>query len=142
MITDGVSPERETEIRDVVGRVVRWAEGRADVMGLLLVGSCARGEARMDSDVDLVLLTADPARYDDGCPLGLGELVRTRAWGPMTEWRYATGSGLEVELGVGTAEWARTEPVDEGTRRVVRGGARPLYDPRGVLAALIGSCAR
>ncbi|WP_210730372.1 nucleotidyltransferase domain-containing protein [Streptomyces sp. S816] len=33
------------------------------MVGLLLVGSYARGAARPDSDVDIVLLKADPARY-------------------------------------------------------------------------------
>ncbi|WP_432157079.1 nucleotidyltransferase domain-containing protein [Streptomyces sp. bgisy153] len=139
-----VSPERAGEIGRVCERVTRWAAGRADVVGLLLVGSCARGEARMDSDVDLVLLTTDRARYADGSALGaglgLGEPVRTRSWGPITEWRYADGSGLEIELGVGSPAWAATDPVDAGTRRVVSGGARALYDPEGILAALIGQC--
>ncbi|MFJ6663069.1 nucleotidyltransferase domain-containing protein [Streptomyces sp. NPDC091383] len=36
---------------------------REDVVGLLLVGSCARGAERPDSDVDVVLLTAGPAPY-------------------------------------------------------------------------------
>ncbi|WP_406010148.1 hypothetical protein OG440_31650 [Streptomyces sp. NBC_00637] len=51
-----------------------------------------------------------------------------------------TASGLEVEVGVGSARWARTDPVDEGTRRLVTDGARPLYDPAGILGALIRAC--
>ncbi|MFI7502655.1 nucleotidyltransferase domain-containing protein [Streptomyces sp. NPDC049687] len=140
-----VSGGREAEMRGVVDRVTRWAVRRADVVGLLLVGSCARGSARPDSDVDLVLLVEEPDLYtaDGGCvrELDLGEVVRVRAWGPVTEVRHVTGSGLEVELGVTSADWARTDPVDAGTCRVVTDGARVLHDPCGVLAALIRACA-
>jgi predicted nucleotidyltransferase len=141
----GVSPEREAEMRQVMDRVTRWSANRSDVVGLLLVGSCARGAARPDSDVDLVLLSTATARYADGDAwareLSLGELVRVQTWGPVTEWRYVTLSGLEVEVGVASPGWARTDPVDEGTRRVVTDGARPLYDPAGILGALIQACA-
>ncbi|MFF1445394.1 nucleotidyltransferase domain-containing protein [Streptomyces sp. NPDC058295] len=140
----GASPEREAEMRRVVDRVTRWAGNRSDVVGLLLVGSFARGAARPDSDVDLVVLSTAPARYaeDDGWAreLALGEVSRVRERGPVTEWRYVTASGLEVEVGVGYTHWARTDPVDAGTRRVVTDGARPLYDPAGILGALIQAC--
>lgn len=141
----GVAPEREAEMRQVVDRVIRWSANRSDVVALLLVGSCARGAAHPDSDVDLVLLSTSAVRYahDDAWAreLSLGELVRVQAWGPVTEWRYAADSGLEVEVGVASADWARIDPVDDGTRRVVTDGARPLYDPAGILGALIRACA-
>ncbi|WP_425246300.1 nucleotidyltransferase domain-containing protein [Streptomyces sp. NEAU-NA10] len=140
----GVSVERETEVREVVERVTRWAEKRSDVAGALLVGSYARGAARPDSDVDLVVLTTQPSRYAEDeewvRELALGEVVRVQGWGPVTEWRHVTASGLEVEVGIGPTDWARTDPLDAGTRRVVMDGARLLYDPAGVLATLIRAC--
>ncbi|MEV5428007.1 nucleotidyltransferase domain-containing protein [Streptomyces sp. NPDC052701] len=141
----GISRERAAEAQEIIDRVTRWAAGRQDVVGLLLVGSYARDAARPDSDIDLVLLTTDPAPYSGTAwadELALGELLRTRAWGPLTERRHATASGREVEIGIGSAQWARTDPVDPGTRRVVTDGARPLHDPAGVLAALIRACRR
>ncbi|MEW2622385.1 nucleotidyltransferase domain-containing protein [Streptomyces sp. NPDC048106] len=142
-----IPPERLADVREFVQRLVRWAADRKDVAGLLLVGSYARGAARPGSDVDVVLLTADPAPYlaDDAWAvgageLGLGELVRTRAWGPVTERRHTLAPGLEVEFGISTPRWARTDPVDPGTRRVVTDGALPLYDPEGVLAGLLRRC--
>ncbi|WP_256638685.1 nucleotidyltransferase domain-containing protein [Streptomyces murinus] len=168
----GVPPERLAEVREFLDRLTRWAATREDIVGLLLVGSYARGAARPDSDVDVVLLTADPAPYltdaaesdtaesdtaefdiaesdiaESGGPwtgwageLGLGRLVRTRVWGPLTERRYTLVPGLEVEFGIGGPRWARTDPVDPGTRRVVAEGARTLYDPRRVLAELVRHC--
>ncbi|WP_244179068.1 nucleotidyltransferase domain-containing protein [Streptomyces rubellomurinus] len=114
------------------------------LVGLLLVESCARNAARPDSDIDIVLLTTDEPRYLDDAAwageLGLGELIRTQEWGPITERRYSMASGLEVEVGTGSPTWAKTDPVDPGTRRVVTDGARVLHDPSGILADLLAAC--
>ncbi|WP_274918526.1 nucleotidyltransferase domain-containing protein [Streptomyces sp. WZ-12] len=137
------SPQRAAEVREIADRVTHWAAARPDIVGLLLVGSYARNAARTDSDVDIVLLTTDRSRYAEDTwadGLALGELVRTRAWGPLNERRHALASGLEVEVNIGPPDWARTDPVDPGTRRVVTAGARPLHDPAGLLDALIRAC--
>jgi hypothetical protein len=140
----GLSPARIAEIEEVIGRITRWARDRDDIVGLLLVGSCARNTARPDSDIDIVLLTTDEARYLDDAAwageLGLGGLMRAQAWGPISERRYCTASGLEIEVGIGSSAWATTDPVDPGTRRVVSDGARVLHDPEGILAALLAAC--
>ncbi|GGV04699.1 nucleotidyltransferase domain-containing protein [Kitasatospora aureofaciens] len=87
-----LSLERIAEIDKVIDRITRWARDREDVVGLLLVGSCARNAARPDSDIDIVLLTTDEPRYLDEAAwageLGLGELIHTQAWGPITEKRF------------------------------------------------------
>jgi Nucleotidyltransferase domain. len=139
----GVPPERVAETGEIIDRITRWAAGRHDVVGLLLVGSCARNAARPDSDIDLVLLTTDGSQYSDNAwadELALGKPIRTQSWGPVSERRFATASGLEVEINIGSPNWARTNPIDPGTRRVVTDGARPLHDPNAVLASLIRAC--
>lgn len=138
-----LSPERATEADQIIDQVTRWAAHLPDVVGLLLVGSYARNAAQPDSDIDLVLLTTDQARYTDNAwthQLGLGDLTRVQSWGAVTERRFRTGSGLEVEINVGSPDWASTDPVDPGTRRVVTDGARPLHDPTGALDNLIRTC--
>jgi uncharacterized protein len=110
-----------------------------------VVGSWARDAPREDSDVDLVLLTQKPLIYTttddwvDALAPGAA-LVRTGGWGAIIERRLRLASGLEVEVGVGSAKWARTDPVDPGTRRVVRDGFSLLHDPHGFLAALAAAC--
>jgi predicted nucleotidyltransferase len=47
-------------IEELLDRVLEWAASRTDVRAVVLVGSHARGTARPDSDVDLVLLTERP----------------------------------------------------------------------------------
>ncbi len=140
MVTAG----RAQEVEAVLGRLARWAGLRGDIRALALVGSWAYGRPRCDSDVDVVLLTEFPSSYIDSedwlTSVGGVRLVRTVQWGVITERRFALQSGLEVELGVGAPTWARTDPVDEGTRRVVSDGMRVLYDPDGVLEALAAYC--
>jgi hypothetical protein len=132
----GISPDRVAETEEIIDRVTQWAADRHDVVGLLLVGSCARYAARPDSDIDLVLLTTNRSQYSDHAwtdDLALGKLIRTQSWGPISERRFATASGLEVEINIGSPDWAQTNPVDPDTRRVVTDGARPLHDPDSVL---------
>jgi uncharacterized protein len=138
-----ISPERAAEIEYVIERVTRWAADRKDVLGLLLVGSCARDAARPDSDIDLVLLTEEIARYADNAwadELNLGTLTRVRSWGPITERRFLTDTGLEVEINIGSPDWANVAPVDPGTQQVVTDGARILHDPEGALITLLRAC--
>jgi hypothetical protein len=47
---------------------------------------------------------------------------------------------MEVELGIADTLWARLDPVDAGTRRVVTDGLKPLVDKDGLFRALVGAC--
>ena len=98
----------------------------------------------MDSDVDIVLLTAKKEIYlgDESWVRELGGLriVNTQEWGPTTERRFVVPSGLEVEVSVAPPSWAATDPVDPGTRNIVRDGMSTLYDPRGLLERLAEAC--
>jgi predicted nucleotidyltransferase len=49
------------DIRNFLDAFIPWASSQADVQGIALVGSYARGAARDDSDIDLVILTHQPA---------------------------------------------------------------------------------
>jgi uncharacterized protein len=135
----------QEEVERLLEHAASWAAAREDVAAAALVGSWARGAARADSDVDLVLLTESPARYTEDESwieeLAAGASVVRRAdWGAITERRLRLPSGLELEVGVGRPSWAGVDPVDAGTRRVVTDGMRPLHDPRGLLGALADAC--
>lgn len=139
-----IKRERAAEVERLLERVRVWAGDRPDVAAVGLAGSWARGEARMDSDVDLVILTGEPRRYVEGEAwveeLGGPRIFKTQAWGATTERRFALPTGLEVEAGIAPPSWTATEPVDPGTRNVVRDGFRVLYDPEGLLARLVEAC--
>jgi hypothetical protein len=143
-----ISPERQSEFTGVLNSTLTWARSRSDILALGLAGSWARHEARMSSDMDFVVLTVDTDAYVAHCgwiPSAAGQsghLVRTRSWGPLTERRIELRSGLHVEYGFAPVTWARIDPVDAGTARVVTDGFRVLYDPEGVLARLVATVHR
>jgi hypothetical protein len=88
-----------------------------------------------------VVLASDVGRLltDDGWLATLtpgATEMRRQAWGPVTERRMLLPSGLPVEFGVTTAEWAAL-PLDAGTARVLGDGASLLYDAYGVVASAL-----
>ncbi len=140
------TPARAEEVRGVLRRVRRWAADRPDVVAVGLAGSWARGTARPDSDVDLVVLTRDRDGYlgRDWVAGLFGARVadlRTRRWGPLLERRLGLPGGLEVEVGFAPESWAG-DPVDAGTARVVADGFVVVHDPSGLLTRLVGAAAR
>jgi predicted nucleotidyltransferase len=139
-----VSAERASEVQRVIRQASQWAAARPDIRALLLVGSWARGAARPDSDVDLVVLTTAPEAYSpDGAwtrELGAVGISRVQQWGPVAERRLVLPSGLEVEVGIGPLSWAEIDPLDAGTRDVVCDGSRVLHDPDGRMQRLLAAC--
>jgi predicted nucleotidyltransferase len=138
-----LSEDRVAEVEAVIERLVEFVAARGEVRGLVLVGSWARRTARMDSDIDVVVLAAEPAALSAEVWLDLfdgGRVVRRRQWGPLDEIRVALPSGLEVEVGIVPLSWAATDPVDPGTRRVINDGHRVLHDPVDLLGRLVAAC--
>ena len=101
------------------------AARQEDIVGVAVVGSWARKNARMDSDVDLVILTDGKERYLadwSWVPAAVGEpagILRTQDWGPVTDRRIVLPSGLEIEFGFAGRSWALADPVEAGTARVI-----------------------
>jgi hypothetical protein len=139
--TNAVTAERRAEVARFLEAVTDWGTGQNDIRAIGVVGSWPRGTARMDSDVDIIVLTDAATRYMDddlwARQLGVERVVRTQQWGVITERRFAFPSGLEVEFGIGTPAWSSVAPVDSGTAEVVSGGLHVLHDPDGLLAALL-----
>jgi predicted nucleotidyltransferase len=137
-----VTPQRVDEAQSAIQKVRTWAAEHREVRGVVVVGSWARDAARMDSDVDIVVLTDVSAHADPAVWTRLlgATVIRQERWGPVQEVRVQCPSGLEVELDVAPLSWAGTDPVDSGTRRVIGDGHRVVYDPDGILAALSAAC--
>lgn len=138
--------DREHEVSAVVAAARRWAQGDDRVAALAIVGSRATGAPRPTSDVDLVVLSARPAAlladrtwFDAFGPV---ELVRAGRFGAVAERRLRRPSGLEVEVCIGSCEWARPSPVDPGTRQVVDDGLEVVFDPQHLLADLLSAVTR
>lgn len=123
------------DIRAFLDPFIAWASEQPDVQGVALVGSYARGEARDDSDIDLVILTEQPQKYLDGVKwterFGVVEKTHTEDYGKLTSLRVWYQNGLEVEYGITEPDWASV-PLDAGTREVILGGMVVLFE-RGML---------
>ena len=119
------------QIRDFLDALVKWASNQPDVQGIALVGSYARGMARDDSDIDLVILTDRPRKYLDEIQwtkrFGTVEKHQTEDYGKLISSRIWYQDGREVEFGITTPDWAAT-PLDAGTREVIQDGMIVLFE--------------
>jgi predicted nucleotidyltransferase len=119
--------------------VAAWASAREDILAVALVGSHARGDAGKDSDIDLILLVEDPEKFcsDKHWPEQFGSVLKQQMeyYGMVTSLRVWYDNGHEVEYGITTPRWA-AEPLDEGTRRVIRDGMRVLFERGAILSRM------
>ena len=112
-----------------------------NVIASALVGSRARGTEHEDSDYDVMILTDDiDSFFNDGDQLAR----RFHRWretkiedrGAVKTQRAFYRNGNVFEFNFVPPSWAKIDPVDEGTRRVVAEGMKILYDPQGILEKL------
>jgi uncharacterized protein len=138
-----VTEQRRSEFTAVIAHTKAWASSRSDIKAIGLAGSWARGQASMSSDADLVVLTddADPyvgdTRWIGSATGQLGEIIRTKAWGPLIERRVKLPSGFLIEYGFAPLSWADVAPLDPENAEIVANGFRILYDPEGILRRLV-----
>lgn len=118
-------------IEPFLSQFQEWASHQSDIQAALLVGSHARDAARPDSDVDLVILTTEPAQHLDSISFaehfGCVNKMQKEDWGKVTLARVWYEDGLEVEYGFALPDWA-AEPLDEGTAHVIEDGVRIIFD--------------
>lgn len=134
------------EAQRLIEGLAAWAARTPACRALAVAGSWARGEARPDSDLDLVALTPDRdvLATDSGWLEAALKALGFSPSAPVLEvhgvarsWRVLAESGVELELTLAFPEWARLDPIDPGTRRVLEDGIRPLVDKDGLLARLL-----
>jgi uncharacterized protein len=130
---------------DIATRLIEdsssWFAEQADVEGVLLVGSYARGNPRPNSDIDLVILSNDQEKYLKNIEWTrrFGEHADSRIedWGALRSVRISYQTGPEIEFGITSLSWACVSPVDQGTLQVVKDAAKILYDKNGKLKELL-----
>lgn len=131
----------------ILSTVTSWAIKRDDIRAMALVGSWARGNSRKVSDIDLLLLTDHQDEYRRrrkwlteiefkaaGYQLRSSHSV---AYGVVWSRHVHLRPAAEVELTFAHCLWAKTDPVDVGTRGVVKDAFRIILDKDGILAKLV-----
>jgi Nucleotidyltransferase domain. len=125
------------QVEIFLDKFVNWASFQPDILGIALVGSYARNAATESSDVDLVILVTDPQSYlqDQTWVRQFGEPTRlqTEVYGSLTSIRAWYPDGGEIEYGFTDETWAAV-PLDEGTRQVIAGGMRVLFEREPILS--------
>ncbi len=118
-------------IKPFLDQVVQWAGSQADIWAVLLVGSYARQAAKDTSDIDLVLLSDDPAQFlkDTRWSGQFGQVERQQMedYGLLVSLRVWYRGGSEVEFGISSPAWASL-PMDAGTKEVLEDGYLLLYE--------------
>lgn len=116
---------------------MRWSKRRRDIRAAALVGSYARMQANPTSDVDLVIITTHPQKYltQNAWLNNFGAVIarRVEEYGKLTSLRVWYENGLEIEYGFTTQEWVAA-PLEAGTKRVVEGGLRVLFEKENLLS--------
>ena len=125
------------QVIDFIEDFMRWSKKRKDVRAVALVGSYAREAATETSDVDLVIIAEKPRAYLDNTDwirvFGKAIAQKVEDYGKLTSLRVWYESGLEVEYGFTTRDWAQT-PLDAGTQRVIEDGMRVLFEKEVLLS--------
>lgn len=135
----------------LVAILTAWTERTPSILGLALIGSHARGAARADSDIDLMLITREPYAFRNS-----HTWVEGIDWGAahssVAEWHdvqygrvwsrhFRLVDGSELELSFVDPSWAAVDPLDAGTRDVIAGGCRILVDREHLFGHLVAHAA-
>jgi uncharacterized protein len=136
---------KSARIEQVLSSIAGWARSRSDILALALVGSRARGAARQDSDIDLIVLAAEPQMFRCN-----GHWLAEIAWinAHVASWHdadygsawsrhVALNTDNEIEFTFCKPSWAATDPIDAGTAGVLSGGCCVLVDKTKLLENLL-----
>ena len=122
---------------EFIRHFTRWASEQSDILAVALVGSYARGSAREDSDVDLVVISEVPQKYLTHTvwaeSFGVIAKEQIEDYGMLISLRIWYEDGLEIEYGFTTPAWAAT-PLDAGTKEVIKGGIKILFERTALLS--------
>ena len=119
----------------------KWADVQKHIQGAAVVGSFARGDFHLNSDVDLVIISMDKKKtiqciLSEFMPDAIDD-HRLENWGPfVTSLRVFYDNELEVEYGVATNAWVM-QPLDQGTKNVAEKGFKILLDKGAVFSNVI-----
>ncbi|WP_164506819.1 aminoglycoside 6-adenylyltransferase [Lapidilactobacillus bayanensis] len=118
-------------LQQLESQLVDWGQHDEDIDSLIVVGSYARGTQKPESDLDLVLITNNKAKFfqqnDFVNQFGKATKVQTEFYGVVTSIRATYEDASEIEFSIADATWIE-KPLNPGTKRVLQGGFKVLVD--------------
>jgi hypothetical protein len=139
-----VSPEAADSLTKLVAE---WVRRTPELRALAVVGSRARGNPRPDSDLDLLVLAADPEKYRPGLlwtdrihfgAAGFSLVAaKTARYGAVFSHHLRLSPRADVEVSFAAPGWAATNPIDAGTLQIVRTGFAVAVDKDGLFQRLL-----
>lgn len=123
--------EKEIMAADFLERFKDWAMENEEITGVAVVGSFARGDFHADSDIDVTIISTSKQAVGKQLltSFSYNKVARYQIeeWGMLTAHRVFYNNGMEIEYGLVTDQWT-AEPLDKGTKAVVRDGFTVLLD--------------
>lgn len=134
-----------TAYEQLVEKLVKWAEMQCDILAVMVVGSRARVHHPADewSDLDLILVVADPDRYLSAAEwlLNIGSywctFVERTSTGEASERRVLFEGGLDVDFILLAAEGIQQRLREAPVSDIIRRGIRILLDKGSMLSQSI-----
>lgn len=125
-----------------IKQVESWSASDASILGVLLVGSHARGTATEDSDIDLVIICEIPQKYCANSGwitkiFGEAKIGNLEDWGLVKSWRAHFRNELEAEFGLTSTKWCSETEIALGTGKVVSDGALIVFERNRLLTELV-----
>jgi|SRR5581483_1982743 len=119
-----------------------WSIKQENILGVVLVGSYANNAAKENSDIDLMIIVKDLKLYlqDNSWIDKFGEVkqygIKDEDWGLVKTKRVFYRNGIEVEFNFSNEEWTKINPVDVGTKKVMKNGYNIMVDKNDLLNRL------
>lgn len=134
------------EINSFIEKLRFWSSEQPDIEASAIVGSWARGTARADSDIDVIVITSEPSKLlDDNAwfeQFGQVEKFKREDWGLVQSLRVHYANGQEIEFGITTGEWISPIEIELASGQIMRDGMMIVYDPQQALRQALSSAQR
>ena len=137
---------KDIKLVDILSLIIDFAKSNNQVLAIALCGSRARGTARPDSDIDLSILVKDKLRFKETDWIENFEFenindkldyFKDEVYGQVWSRHVILESKIEIEFSFANKSWANIENLDDGTKKVVSGGFRIMYDPEQIFHKLV-----
>ena len=122
--------------------VSSWSQSTDHIVATAICGSHASGKARIDSDVDLIIISDDRLKLINEtswlAQFGNVGSIQLEEYGLVRSLRVHYADGLEVEFGIASRDWC-SPPIDLGTAQVINDGLCSIHDPEDMFKRAIDS---